>query len=55
MAVATKQMFDHESLKRAVLDYLSECDSPVPDAVFRRFLRNKLRDMVGSPAEPKPR
>jgi hypothetical protein len=43
------------ALKTAVLEYLSECDNPVPDAMYRRTLRNKLRQMVGAPAEPPPR
>ena len=42
-------------LKRAVLAYLSEIDSPVPDYGYRRTLRNHLRQMTGAPAEPPPR
>jgi hypothetical protein len=42
-------------LKKAVLDYLSECDNPVPDANYRRVLRNRLRTLTGAPAEPPPR
>jgi len=41
-----------DDLQRAVLEYLSECDNPVPDASDRRVLRNRLRTMVGAPAEP---
>lgn len=43
------------SLKKAVLDYLSECDNPVPDYGYRRTLRNRLRELTGAPAEPAPR
>lgn len=46
---------DYERLRAAVLDYLSECDNPVPDAMYRRTLRNNLRRIVGAPAEPAPR
>lgn len=43
------------SLKKAILDYLSECDNPVPDYNYRRVLRNRLREMTGAPPEPQPR
>lgn len=51
-----KAIADYDAgLKKAVLDYLSECDNPVPDYSYRRRLRNELREMVGAPAEPPPR
>lgn len=40
-------------LKKAVLAYLSECDSPVPDYGYRRTLRNRLRELTGAPSEPR--
>jgi hypothetical protein len=43
------------SLKKAVLMYLSEYDNPVPDYNYRRMLRNRLRELTGAPAEPAPR
>jgi hypothetical protein len=46
---------DYERLQKAVLEYISEIDNPVPDAGYRRVLRNRLRQMVGAPAEPAPR
>lgn len=39
----------------AVRDYLSESDNPVPDASYRRILRNRLRPLVDAPPEPPPR
>lgn len=42
------------SLKKAVLEYLSECDNPVPDYGYRRTLRNRLRELTGAPSEPAP-
>lgn len=42
-----------EELKQAVLDYLSECDNPVPDYAYRRVLRNRLRELTGAPPEPR--
>lgn len=45
----------HETLRQAVLDYISEYDNPVPDALHRRTLRNRLRELVGAPDEPAPR
>lgn len=45
----------YERLQKAVLDYLSEIDNPVPDATMRRVYRNQLREMTGAPAEPPPR
>lgn len=42
-------------LERAVLAYLSEFDNPVPDYGYRRTLRNRLRELVGAPAELAPR
>jgi hypothetical protein len=45
----------YERLQKAVLAYLSEVDSPVPDYGYRRTLRNQLRQMTGAPAEPPPR
>lgn len=48
-------MSELEQIKEAVRDYISEFDNPVPDAVHRRFLRNRLRCMVGAPVEPPPR
>lgn len=45
----------YERLQKAVLDYLSEFDNPVPDGMYRRALRNRLREMTGAPAEPPPR
>lgn len=45
----------YERLQKLVLEYISEIDNPVPDASYRRVLRNRLRTMVGAPAEPPPR
>lgn len=42
----------YERLQKAVIEYLSEFDNPVPDASYRRLLRNRLREMTGAPAEP---
>jgi hypothetical protein len=46
---------EHKALKDTVLEYLSEMDNPVPCSANRRSLRNKLRKLVGAPAEPPPR
>lgn len=37
-------------LRAAVTDYLAEFDNPVPDVLYRRQLREKLRDLVLAPA-----
>lgn len=42
-------------LANAILAYLSECDNPVPDYMYRRTLRNHMRELVGAPPEPKSR
>ena len=47
--------YRYNELKKYLLDYLSEVDSPVPDYGYRRTLRNHMRVLVGAPAEPKPR
>lgn len=44
-----------KELEAAVLSYISECDNPAPDYSHRRTLLNHLRELVGAPAEPKPR
>jgi plasmid stabilization system protein ParE len=44
-----------KALRQAILDYLSECDNPVPDAMFRRTLRNNLRKIAEAPPEPAQR
>jgi hypothetical protein len=41
--------------EKAILDYISECDNPVPDYNHRRTLRNHLRVLVGAPSEPQPK
>jgi hypothetical protein len=46
---------EHQALRDAVLAYLSEVDNPVPDAIYRRLLRNKMRSIAGAPPEPPPR
>lgn len=51
----TYDQIEASALKAAVLEYISEIDNPVPDASYRRVLRNRLRTMVGAPAEPPPR
>ncbi len=38
-------------LRTAVLAYLNEFDNPVPDTVYRKTLRDKLRKLVGAPAQ----
>jgi hypothetical protein len=43
----------YATLKQKVLDYLSECDNPVPDAIYRRLLREQLRVLVGPAFERK--
>jgi hypothetical protein len=43
---------DWVELSEAVLAYLSEYDNPVADPVYRRSLRNRLRELVGAPPEP---
>jgi hypothetical protein len=45
---------DLEKLRKAVRDYISEYDNPVPDYALRRSLRNQLRELSGAPAEPPP-
>lgn len=40
-------------LQATVLAYLSEIDNPVPDAIMRVNLRNRLRELVGAPPDPK--
>lgn len=47
-------MSDLEKLRKAVRDYISEYDNPVPDYALRRSLRNQLRELSGAPAEPPP-
>jgi hypothetical protein len=46
---------EYGELKLAVLKYLAEFDSPVPDYSYRRTLRNYLRALTGAPKEPPPR
>lgn len=43
---------DYETLRQGVLDYISECDNPVPDALNRRTLRNILRKLSDATPEP---
>ena len=45
----------YDQLVRAVLDYLSEIDNPVPDATMRMILRDRLRAMTGAPDDPRLR
>ena len=44
----TQQIIEHDRLRRAVLDYLSEVDNPVADYMHRRVLRDRLRKLVGA-------
>lgn len=44
----------YAKLRQAVLDYLSEYDNPVPDAVYRKTLRDRLRSLSGAPEEQTP-
>jgi hypothetical protein len=39
-------------LRGAVVDYLSEFDNPVPDGLYRRVLRERMRELSGAPAAP---
>lgn len=41
-----------DALRKAMLDYLSEFDNPVPDAMYRKVLRDHMRKVAGAPAEP---
>jgi hypothetical protein len=36
----------HGELRKAVVEYLSELDNPVPDALLRRSLRERLRKLT---------
>lgn len=40
-----------DALRKAMLDYLSEYDNPVPDVMHRRTLRDHMRKVSGAPAE----
>jgi hypothetical protein len=40
------------ALHEAVSAYLSEIDNPVPDAIYRKTLRDRLRKLVGAPDQP---
>lgn len=44
----------YDTLSKAVKDYLSEIDHPVPDPAYRKVLRDRLRKLVGAPAQPLP-
>lgn len=41
-----------DALRGSMLEYLSEIDNPVPDAMHRRTLRNRMRALSGAPPEP---
>lgn len=43
---------ENTALREAVWAYLSEFDNPVPDAVYRKVLRDRLRKLVGAPDQP---
>lgn len=43
----------YEQLVKAVLDYLSEIDNPVPDATMRMIRRDRLRALTGAPSDPR--
>lgn len=43
---------ENAALHKAIREYLSECDNPVPDLVYRRRLRDKLRPLVGAAPNP---
>lgn len=55
IAEIAREPSKYETLRQAVLDYLSEIDNPVPDPVHRHTLRNHLRKLTDAPAEPPPR
>ena len=42
-----------DELRKVVVAYLSECDNPVPDYMYRWTLRNRLRGLVGAPPDPR--
>lgn len=46
---------ENTALHEAVWAYLSEFDNPVPDVVYRKTLRDRLRKLVGAPDQPSPR
>lgn len=51
---ATKDKPDPlDELRYAVLAYLSEFDNPIPDAVYRKQLRDHLRSLTGAPRDPR--
>jgi hypothetical protein len=35
-----------ERLRAAILDYISEYENPVPDAIYRRILRTRLYELA---------
>jgi hypothetical protein len=43
---------ENRALHEAISAYLSEFDNPVPDAVYRKTLRDHLRRLVGAPPQP---
>lgn len=47
--------YRYNELKKYVLNYLCEKDSPIPDYGYLRTLRNHMRVLVGAPDEPKLR
>lgn len=53
--LAADKCISYDTLKQAVLDYLSETDNPVPDYTQRLNLRNYLRLLTGAPPAPKRR
>lgn len=46
---------ENSELRAAVWAYLSEFDNPVPDMMYRKTLRDRLRKLVGAPEQPAPR
>lgn len=42
---------ENVALREAILAYLSEFDNPVPDALYRKTLRDRLRKLVGAPPQ----
>lgn len=49
--IAEKLEAENKELREAVWAYLSEFDNPVPDAMYRKTLRDKLRALVGAPPQ----
>jgi len=45
---------DYEALVKKVREYLAEVDNPAADYGYRKLLRDRLREHVGAPAEPRP-